>query len=103
MIYVKVDGKEHGITFLHEKEETEVVNKNGKKINMSVPFRTTCAIIDPDSKKTIAIGVAKVDSRDRFTYNRGRKFSLRSALMAAEMGRDQRTQLWKQFFDKVKY
>jgi hypothetical protein len=103
MIYVKVDGKEHGITFLHEKNKVEVVNKAGKKVDMDVPFKTTCAIIDPESKATIATGVAKVDSRDNFTYNKGRKFSLKNALLAANMHRHQRTQLWNQFFEKVKY
>jgi len=103
MIYVKVDGQERGITFLHEKSKIEVVDKNGKKVDMAVPFKTTCAIIDPESKATIATGVAKVDSRDNFTYNKGRKFSLKNALMATNMSRGQRTQLWNQFFDKVKY
>ena len=87
MLYVRVNGEERKIIFRHEKETIEGNQKH--------PVRTVCGIFNGETP--IAEGVAKVHKLDRFEYEKGRKISLKYALEAAEMTRDERRQIWEQY------
>ena len=87
MLYVTVNGKENKVAFHHEKEVGED--------NQQHPVRTVCVIYD--GEKPLGRGVAKVDSRDRFEYKKGRKLALKHALRAAGMLREERKVIWEKY------
>lgn len=90
MLYVTLnDGKEAGILFRHER--TQVGDQQH-------PFRTTCSIFVEE--EAIGTGIAKVDSRDQFDYDKGRTFALKHALNAAGFDKAARTQVWQQYRDR---
>ena len=86
MLYVTVNGKEKKVIFRHERDG------KGKH---SRPVRTVCGIFDGDAP--VGEGVATVHVNDRFEYNEGRKVSLKYAMEAAGLSRDERKQIWEQY------
>jgi len=90
MIYVTVNDKELGILFKHGKIVKETTN--GPQTH---PCKTTCSIFD--AEVALGTGIVKLDSRDQFKYDKGRKLSLKGALAATGFDKEERTQVWKQF------
>lgn len=86
MLYVKINGNEKKILFRHERDS------EGK---YSHPVRTVCGIFEGETP--IGEGVATVHKLDRFEYDKGRKISLRYAMQAAGLTREERRQVWEQY------
>ena len=86
MLFVKVNGKEKKVIFRHERDG------EGKH---SKPVRTVCGIFEGDTP--VGEGVATVYVTDRFEYEKGRKTSLKYAMEAAGLSREERKQVWEQY------
>jgi len=95
MLYVKIDGDELGILFKHDRLIKEYPANTVKKLaarKQAHPFRTSCVLFK--NEIPIGTGVAKVDSRDQFEYEKGRKISLNAALSATYLSRNERAKVW---------
>ena len=84
MLYVKVNGKEKKVIFRHERDG------KGKH---SKPVSTVCGIFENDTP--VGEGVATVYVTDRVEYEKGRKISLKYAMEAAGLTREERKQIWE--------
>ena len=98
MFYFKEDDKEYRVKFVHERKlfVRFVKNKKYETIEYNAPYKTTCLIIDVDTKKVAVKGVAICSDEDQFNYRSGRILSLERA--TKNLTKDIKKQIWNTFF-----
>lgn len=95
MIYITIEEAEFGILFKHDRLIKDYPANPAKNLlarKQAHPFRTSCVLFKDEVP--LGTGIAKVDSRDHFEYEKGRRISLKAALDAAGIPRDERAELW---------
>ncbi len=100
MFCFKIQDEEFKVVFQHERDIIEVKDKEtGELKKCAIPYETICEILplaeDGDVKGS---GIATVGEKDKFNYSVGRKISLERALIAAEIARSDRFDIWKKYF-----
>jgi hypothetical protein len=104
MFFFKINDKEYKVYFQHEKEQSTTVDKETGEIRTSMhPYETQCGIVqmekDKADEETVGVGLSSCSINDQFSYDKGRKLSLRRAIKDAGIAREGRDAIWTAYFD----
>ena len=87
-------GNSYKIAFSYDRKEMPANPAKPKSKAHKKPFRTTCTIIDATTGATVAVGNVVVHPKTNFTYEGGRKWSLRRAFEKCALTRADRADAW---------
>ena len=87
-------GNSYKIAFSYERKEVPADPAKPKSKTHSRPFATTCTIINTATGTPIATGKVVVHPKAAFTYEGGRKWSLRRAFEKCNLTRADRAAAW---------
>lgn len=101
MLHIMIADDEFSILFKHDRLVKNYPANPDKQLvarTQAHPFKTSCVLFK--NEIPLGTGVAKVDSRDQFEYERGRKISLNAALSATGLSKEDRTKVWGCYSDR---
>jgi len=76
--------------------------ENKKKHVKQLTICSINQIEEGDETMEIGIGIAKCCTGDQFLKAKGRKLALNRALQNSGLGKEQRTEIWNNYFQKSK-
>ncbi|RLC75346.1 MAG: hypothetical protein DRI61_15050 [Chloroflexi bacterium] len=94
--FKKTDGEELKVAFMYERREVFPKKKEKEEKKAAVqrhPFKSKCLITSGGVLK--AFGETTLHPKDRFRYDKGRRWAMKYALQNGKFNKEDRAKAWK--------